>query len=107
MQANGGSDHHRWWYRHALLTVGACGAIGTALGYAVAASLPEAPESRIWVELLQPAASVAALMAGILLGVLAGFLLMGAGGRGIRCPRCGTLNDTHAVTCSGCSLSLR
>lgn len=107
MGTNPGSQHQSWWYRHAAVTIGGCGLVGASIGYAVANSIPEAPMSQLWAELLRPAASLAASTAGILIGVLAGFLLVGVGRRGTRCPRCGTLNEDRAPVCSACSLSLR
>lgn len=107
MRTNEGSEPHTWRQRHAFITVGVCGLVGAATGYALANSIPDGPALRTWVVLLQTAASVAASMAGILVGFLTGFLLVGLGGGGLKCPRCGTLNDDRATACTGCSLSLR
>lgn len=107
MRTNEGSDRHTWRQRHAFITVGVCGLVGAASGYVLANSIPDGPALQTWVALLQTAASVAVSMAGILVGLLAGFVLVGLGRGGLKCPRCGTLNADRATACTGCSLSLR
>jgi hypothetical protein len=50
---------------------------------------------------------VMATMAGFLLGVFGGVLLIrGRRSGDIECPRCGTFNERHAAACSACSLPL-
>ncbi len=93
----------RWWYRHAWLTVTACGLIGASIGLAVALSIPSA--QGLWFDTLRPFAGLAATAAGILVGILAGVLLVRAASSGIECPRCGTLNERGATLCSACDLS--
>jgi len=57
-----------------------------------------------WFELLRPLAVRSAVPAGILVGVLAGVLLVRAASGGIGCPRCGTLNKRGSAVCSACDL---
>jgi hypothetical protein len=50
---------------------------------------------------------VLSTMAGMLLGVLGGVLLIrGRRSSDIECPRCGTFNARDAAACSACSLPL-
>ncbi len=106
MEANGKSARPYWFYRHAGLTVAACGLLGASIGFALAFSLPLEPGSYPWVVVLRPAAFLAAAAAGVLIGVLAGVLLVRVGSSGLECPRCGTLNEAGAPVCSACDLSL-
>jgi hypothetical protein len=56
---------------------------------------------------LPGAGLVLSTMAGLLLGVFAGVVLIRAGRSGdTECPRCGTFNERHAAVCSACSLPL-
>ncbi|HJU57146.1 MAG TPA: hypothetical protein VJ774_00195 [Actinomycetota bacterium] len=94
-----------WFYRHAVVTVITCSLLGGSLGIAfAAASLPEFAFQPS--EILRPIGFVAVSGAGVMIGVLAGVLLVRTGRSGLECPRCGTLNDEGTPECLACGLSL-
>ena len=94
-----------WFYRHAVVTVVACGLLGTSVGIAfAAASLPEPALHPS--EVLRGVGFLAISGAGVLLGVLVGILLVRVGRSGLECPRCGTDNEEGTTQCVACGLSL-
>ncbi len=106
MEPNRKSGRVLWVHRHAGLTVATCCLLGASIGFALAFSIPSEQGSYFWLELLRPVAFLAAAAAGTLVGALAGVLLIRVGGSGLKCPRCGTLNEDGAIACSACGLSL-
>ena len=110
MKPSPGSTEQRWWSRHAWITVTACGLLGASIFFAVVRSMislePFVGFYAIGAGL--PAVGLAlSTMAGLLLGVLAGVLLIRAGRTSdIECPRCGTYNERHAAACYACSLPM-
>ena len=95
-----------WFYRHAVATVVACGLIGGMLGIAFAASYTPKDVAFHLSDALGPIGFLAVSGGGVLIGLLAGILLVRAGRSGTECPRCGTLNPEGTVECSACGLSL-
>lgn len=110
MKPSPGSAEQRWWFRHVWITVIACGLLGAFIFFAVVRSMislePFVGFYAIGAGL--PAVGLAlSTMAGFLLGVLGGVLLIrGRRGSEIECPRCGTFNARDAGACSACSLPL-
>jgi hypothetical protein len=105
MKPSANSAGHSWWYRHTWLTMTTCGLLGLSIGVAVGLSVPTTAGGLEWFEWLRPFAVGSATVAGILIGVLAGVLLVRAASGGVECPRCGTLNERGAALCSACDLS--
>ena len=105
------AEKQSWWYRHAWITVTACGILGALIFFAVVNSMmsdePLGCCLGLYVSGLPGVGLILSTMAGLLLGVLAGVLLIRPGMSGhIECPRCGTLNERHAAACTACSLPL-
>jgi uncharacterized membrane protein len=101
----------RWWYRHAWITVTACALLGALIFFAVVRSMmsdePLGCCLGLYISVLPGVGLVLSTIAGLVLGVLAGVLLIRAGRSGdIECPRCGTFNERHATDCTACSLPL-
>jgi hypothetical protein len=110
MKPSPGLAGQRWWSRHAWITVTACGLLGALVFFSVVRSMMSDVPLGIGISafgaVLPPVGLVLSTMAGLLLGVLAGVLLIRVGSGGIECPRCGTFNERHATACSACSLPL-
>ena len=113
MKPSPGSAEQRWWFRHAWITVTVCGLLGALIFFAVVRSMMSDEPLGVGVgfsmfgAVLPPVGLVLSTMAGLILGVLAGVLLIRAGRSGdIECPRCGTFNARDAAACSACSLPL-
>jgi hypothetical protein len=112
MKPSPGSAEQRWWFRHAWITVTACGLLGASILFAVVRSMmSDEPLGGSWFfaigASLPGVGLILATMAGFLLGVLGGVLLIrGRRGSDIECPRCGTFNAPDAAACSACSLPL-
>jgi hypothetical protein len=106
------SAGRRWWFRHAWITVTACGLLGALIFFAVVRSMMSDEPLGVGVgfsvfgAVLPPVGLVLSTMVGLLLGVLAGVLLTRVGSGGIECPRCGTFNERHSAACFACSLPL-
>jgi hypothetical protein len=111
MKPSPGSAEQRWWSRHAWITVTACGFLGALIFFAVVHSMmsdePLGCCFALFVAGLPGVGLILSTMAGLLLGLLAGVLLIRLGrSGGIDCPRCGTFNERYAAACSACSLPL-
>jgi phosphate/sulfate permease len=96
-----GARPHRWI---GAALVGASGAAGAIVGWTVATTMvpPASSPYFDWVELL---AVLAAMVAGPLIGVFAGLVLLRVLRREATCPRCGTANPKQADACSACELA--
>jgi hypothetical protein len=98
-----------WWYRHPWLTVTASGVLGATIAFAVVRSMmpDEQLEGYFAIGAGLPAVGlVMSTIAGFLLGVLAGILLIRAGSDEAECPRCGSLNKRGVTFCRACQLPL-
>jgi hypothetical protein len=98
-----------WWYRHPWRTVTAGGVLGAAIAFAVVRSMmPDVPlEGYFAFGAGLPAVGlVMSTLAGFLLGVLAGILLIRAGNDGVECPRFGILRTRGGTFCRECQLPL-
>jgi hypothetical protein len=98
-----------WWHRHPWLTVTAGGVLGTAIAFAVVRSMMSDEPLRCClahVSGLPGIGLVMSTLAGFLLGVLAGILLIRAGSDEVECPRCGSLNKRGVTLCRACQLPL-
>lgn len=108
MKQNARSAGDGWRHRHAWLIVTACGLLGAPIGFAAALSISSfsVPRGQAfeYFEGVWRVGFVSATAGGILLGILAGLLLVRTGSGGIECPRCGTLNNAGAASCSACDL---
>jgi hypothetical protein len=99
-----------WWYRHPWLTVSAGGVFGAAIAFAVIRPMmPQHEQLEGYFAFgagLPAIGLVMSTLAGFLLGVLAGMLLIRTGSDEIECPRCGTLNTRPVTICRSCQLPL-
>ena len=95
-----------WFYRHAVVTVVACGLLGATLGLAFAAAYLPGGFAFNPAEMLLPFGFLAISGGCVLIGLLVGILLVRAGRSGLECPRCGTLNDPGTPDCMACGFSL-
>jgi hypothetical protein len=95
------SGSRRWAGAALVLTCGAVGALG---GWMVVNALVPPPSSPYsdWIVFF---ALLAALVAGPIVGVFAGLLLLRGLRHEVACPRCGTANPKQADACSACDLA--
>jgi len=109
MNANDRQARAHWAYRHPWLTTMVCALLGAAIGFAVVRPMVSGlPAQGLWAfgDGLDRFGLVSATAAGLLLGFLAGVLLVRIGAGAVDCPRCGTSNSRSAVSCSACGQAL-
>lgn len=90
----------RWTGATLVLTLGAVGALA---GWTVATTMLP-PASSPYFDWVVSFAMLAAMVAGPMVGVFAGLLLLGRMRREVACPRCGTSNSRSAGSCLACEL---